>query len=159
MEQQLQQINQAISAITANSPKEEAVPYIPSSKEKKRAVILYFLFGIMMVIADKKTNEFEYFHLKQAMWRWITFMVFLVLSLIVLFLPVIKFLGILLMLILVWIMVVFIKQARDGKYYPTGKYGLIIFSSLGNWLLSLFDVQFDEISWPSSSQWISPPLQ
>jgi hypothetical protein len=64
--EQNQPINQNVSVVAASSPEENTL-YIPSSKEKKRAVIMYFLFGIMMVIADKKTNEFEYFHLKQSM--------------------------------------------------------------------------------------------
>ena len=41
--------------------------YIPSSVEKKRALMMYFLFGIMIVIANKKVNDFEFFHVKQAM--------------------------------------------------------------------------------------------
>ena len=40
--------------------------YVPSSIQKKRALLMYFLMGIVMVIEEKMTNEFEYFHLKQA---------------------------------------------------------------------------------------------
>jgi hypothetical protein len=41
--------------------------YVPSSIQKKRAIMMYFLMGIVLVLSEKKTNEFEYFHLKQAM--------------------------------------------------------------------------------------------
>ena len=40
--------------------------YIPSSIEKKRAVMMYMLFGVIIAISNKKVNSFEYFHLKQA---------------------------------------------------------------------------------------------
>jgi len=41
--------------------------YIPSSVEKKKALMMYFLFGIIIVISNKKVNDFEFFHVKQAM--------------------------------------------------------------------------------------------
>ncbi|HCB51072.1 TPA: hypothetical protein DEP21_00530 [Patescibacteria group bacterium] len=65
MEQQLQQNDQIITTVPVINSNDNNV-YVPSSVEKKRALIMYFLFGIMIVIADKKTNDFEYFHLKQA---------------------------------------------------------------------------------------------
>jgi len=44
----------------------DASMYAPSSIEKKRAVMMYMLFGVMIAISSKKVNSFEYFHLKQA---------------------------------------------------------------------------------------------
>lgn len=41
--------------------------YIPSSTEKKRAVMMYLLIGIIVVGVNKKTTDFEQFHLKQAL--------------------------------------------------------------------------------------------
>ncbi|HCY20702.1 TPA: hypothetical protein DIC40_02400 [Patescibacteria group bacterium] len=41
--------------------------YVPSSVEKKKALMMYFLFGIIIVISNKKVNDFEFFHVKQAM--------------------------------------------------------------------------------------------
>jgi hypothetical protein len=41
--------------------------YIPSSTEKKRAVMMYFLIGIIVVgFNNQKKSDFEQFHLKQA---------------------------------------------------------------------------------------------
>ena len=40
--------------------------YLPSGAEKKRAVIMYLLFGVIIAISNKKVNVFEYFHLKQS---------------------------------------------------------------------------------------------
>ena len=42
--------------------------YVPSSTEKKRAVMMYLLIGIIVVaLNNQKKNDFESFHLKQAL--------------------------------------------------------------------------------------------
>ena len=45
---------------------ENVFNYIPSSSEKKRAIMMYLFFGIMVSITKKEINIFEYHHLKQA---------------------------------------------------------------------------------------------
>jgi hypothetical protein len=50
--------------ITAEPSKEV---YIPSSTEKKRAVMMYLLIGIIIVaFNNQKKTDFEQFHLKQS---------------------------------------------------------------------------------------------
>lgn len=121
------------------------VLYVPSSIQKKRAIMMYFLLGIVMVINEKKTNEFEYFHLKQAIgWR-IGFLILLLVSVLLLPIPYIKWLGILLLFFWAISLVFFIKQARDGSYKKDiNRYRGAIFPSLGNWVVSLFDLSFEE---------------
>lgn len=42
--------------------------YMPSSTEKKRAVMMYLLIGIIVVaLNNHKKNSFEEFHLKQSL--------------------------------------------------------------------------------------------
>lgn len=42
--------------------------YMPSSTEKKRAVMMYLLIGIIVVaFNNQKKSDFEQFHLKQAL--------------------------------------------------------------------------------------------
>lgn len=140
MEEQNTQTNQIETNIII-PPIQGVDLYVPSSIEKKRALVMYFLFGIMIVIADKKTNDFEYFHFKQAIWWRVSFIAFIMLSLVILFLPIIKFIGLLLILVLFGVLIFMIKQAWDGKYYPDLKwYPLAVFPSLWNWLTSLFEI-------------------
>jgi len=40
--------------------------YAPTSVEKKRAIVMYALFGIVMGFNKPQQTVFEYFHLKQA---------------------------------------------------------------------------------------------
>lgn len=123
--------------------------YTPSSVEKKRALIMYFLFGIMIVISDKKANVFEYFHLKQSIWWWLCFMMCLVLSLVLLFLPIVRYFWILFMIFFAVMFVVLAKQARDGKYHSDYRgYWLAIFPSIWGRLLSLFEINLEDKNQP-----------
>lgn len=125
---------------------EVAWVYAPSSIEKKRGVMMYMLFGVIIAISNKKVNSFEYFHLKQAIWRRLCFILVVIVSIILLLIPGIKYLGILALLAMVIIFILLAKQARDGKYYTDMKkyWFLGIFSSLGSWLVNLFEISPQE---------------
>jgi hypothetical protein len=80
--------------IQNKTPEEETTPvYIPSSSEKKRAVLMYLLIGIMVYLSKKDVNKFEYYHLKQATGRRILFLFACVICIVLLFIPVIKILA------------------------------------------------------------------
>ncbi len=51
---------------TIAEPSQEV--YMPSSTEKKRAVMMYLLMGIIVVaFNNQKKSDFEQFHLKQSL--------------------------------------------------------------------------------------------
>jgi len=116
--------------------------YVPSGAEKKRAVVMYMLFGIVMMMGKSEMNVFEYYHLKQSIGRWLSFIMFFVVFAILLFLPVIKFLGIIPLFGLILILWLFIKQAWDWKYVVENEKTnpMQIFASIGTWLLNLFEI-------------------
>jgi len=61
-----QKIPETITTPIAMEPSKEV--YIPSSTEKKRAVMMYLLIGIIVVaFNNQKKTDFEQFHLKQSM--------------------------------------------------------------------------------------------
>jgi uncharacterized membrane protein len=91
--------------IQNKTQEEESTPvYMPSSSEKKRAVLMYLFIGIVVYLSKKDVNKFEYYHLKQATGRRILFLLALVVSIVLLFIPVIKILAALLLIafIVVW---------------------------------------------------------
>lgn len=134
--------------------------YVPSSVEKKKALMMYFLFGIIIVISNKKVNDFEFFHVKQAMWRWMVFILSILVSTIILFIPLIKVVGILWLLIVMGIFIFLAKQAWDGKYYQdVTKYSLGIFPSLWTWLFWLFGISFNDMELNQSIQNQPPQSQ
>jgi len=136
---------QAIDSLSIPPLPESSISYVPSSIQKKRALMMYFLMGIVLVLSEKKTNEFEYFHLKQAMWWWVGFLALLLVVVLLLFIPYIKILGIVVLLGWVGLLVCFVKQARDGVYKKDlNTYRGAVFPSLGNRVVSLFELSFDD---------------
>lgn len=115
--------------------------YVPSSTEKKRAVMMYFLMGIIVsAFTTQKKSDFEQFHLKQALgWR-ATFLLLIVATMIVMFIPLIKYIPILAIVVMIIILGICIKRARAGKYTIDQQSKFAIFLGLGQWILNLFDV-------------------
>jgi uncharacterized membrane protein len=119
--------------------------YAPSSTEKKRAVMMYLLIGIIVVaFNNQKKSDFEQFHLKQSLgWRSV-FLLLVVVTSIFMFIPFIRYIPILVVLIMVVFLAVFIKRARDGKYTIDQGNKLAVFVGLGEWIMTLFEVKQDD---------------
>jgi len=60
------------------------------------------------------------------------------------FIPYIKYIPILAVVVLVAFLALFIKHARDGKYSINQENKLSIFVSLGEWIMTLFEVKSEE---------------
>jgi len=131
-------------SVAANiSPSREV--YVPSSTEKKRAVTMYLLIGIIMVaFNNQKKSDFEYFHLKQALGWWAVFVLLIIITSILMLLPIIKYLPVFIVIFMVTIVWVFIKQSWDGKYSIQEENKLSLFHALGGWIMVLFDIQYKE---------------
>jgi len=56
------------------------------------------------------------------------------------FIPMIKYIPILIIVIMIIFLGIFIKRARDGKYTISTQNKLAIFVSLGEWIMTLFEV-------------------
>lgn len=117
--------------------------YVPSSLEKKRAILMYLFFGIMIFIGRKEMSIFEYFHLRQALWWSVLFILFLILSLVLFFLPVIRYLWLLIILIIVFMWILFVLDAWKGRYNVIWweKSPLALFIWIGEWIINLFELQ------------------
>lgn len=117
-----------VSTMTLEPSKEV---YVPSSTEKKRAVMMYLLIGIIVVaFNNQKKTDFENFHLKQSIgWRAV-FLLLVVVTSIFMFIPIIKYIPILVVIVMVVFLAIFIKRARDGKYTINETNKLAIFISL-----------------------------
>ncbi|HBB04892.1 TPA: hypothetical protein DCZ39_08695 [Patescibacteria group bacterium] len=119
--------------------------YIPSSTEKKRAVMMYLLIGIIVTaFNNQKKTDFEQFHLKQSLGWWAIFLLLIVVTSIFMFIPFIKYIPIIVVLVMVAFLAIFTKSARDGKYSIDQKNKLAIFVGLGEWIMTLFEVNKEE---------------
>lgn len=127
--------------------------YIPSSTEKKRAVMMYLLIGIIVVaFNNQKKSDFEQFHLKQSLWWRAVFLLLVVVTSIFMFIPLIRYLPILIVLIMVAFLAIFIKRARDGKYSISQENKLAIFLGLGQWIMTLFEVDKESNQWKMNNE-------
>jgi len=68
------------------------------------------------------------------------------------FIPLIKYIPILIVLIMVVFLAIFVKRAWDGKYTITQENKLAIFVGLGEWIMTLFEVDKEEISWDTKGK-------
>lgn len=123
------------------TPADQQPNYLASSVEKKRAVVMYLLIGIIWWLGKTQQSEYESFHLKQAMGRRIIFVLCLLLSALLLFIPLIKYLPLLMIFLMIILLILCIKQASDGKYGRKKESGLAIFAGIGEWLLGLFEIK------------------
>lgn len=121
--------------------------YIPTGVERKKAVLMYFLIGILPALSWKKLTIYEKYHLKQALWWWMIFFVLLAFSIMFFFLPFVRVLPFFIFMIMFWIWIFFIKQAWEW-FYTIDKKKIVFpfFYWLGNWFYEIFefDNKFDK---------------
>ncbi len=124
----------------------ELEPYLPSSSEKKQAVMMYMVVGLVLSMWKWEVSPYTHHHLKQSLWR----LVFLVL---IIFWDLVLFVLWVMLSFFLWIAVLisipalcvgamWIYQATKGKYIwedeGMNKF-FMLFSWIGNWVLNLFD--------------------
>lgn len=120
--------------------------YVPSSSEKKQAVLMYMFVGLLLSMGKQEVSPYTYHHLKQAMGRLVLLVaiVFLdvILVLLGMFLSLFSRLAVIITLPVLVIGILCVKQARDGKYHWNSQGALRFFwffAGLGTWVLNLFD--------------------
>ena len=90
--------------------------YVPSSVERKKALLMYFFVGIVAALSKEKVSVYEFFHLKQALGRWTVFFVCMVLGIVFVFIPYLWVVPVILFLSFMIIRALFVKQAREGQF-------------------------------------------
>lgn len=115
--------------------------YVPSSSEKKRAMLMYVFFGLIVSMSKKELSIFEYFHLKQALWRSVLFVIFLILGFVLVFLPLLKYMWLILILVIVICWGIFVSSAWKWSYKnKEDKSPIMLFSSIWWWFINLFEI-------------------
>lgn len=131
--------------------------YIPWSTEKKKCVMMYLLLGIVLSLSKEKMSRFEYFHLRQSVGRRMLFVVLLLAAVVFLLLPIIWFVG---WLLICWMLVfwgLFVKQAREGKYRDIVDQALMpLFVGVWWRVLQMFDMNI-HLDWDEATQDESVP--
>ena len=111
--------------------------YIPGSSEKKRASMMYLFFGIFVSLSKKEFSPFEFYHLKQAIGLWTLLLPIVLIS----FIPIIKWIGIFVLAILMWVLAASFVNAINWKYFDDSKnVALTLPAGIWGWFLDLFEL-------------------
>lgn len=87
--------------------------YVPSSVERKKAVLMYFLIGVILALSKQKISVYEFFHLKQSLGRRTIFFISMVFGIIFLFFPYLWIIPLVLFIGFVIVRSIFLIQARE----------------------------------------------
>ncbi len=118
--------------------------YVPSSIERKKSLLMYFLVWIIIWISNSKLSDYEMYHMKQALWWWTIFIILLVASVFMLFIPFVRFVPIFIFVLMLWVFTYFFKQAWDWFYtVNSDKIVLPFFYWIWGWIVDVFDVADD----------------
>ena len=119
-----------------------AEEYIPSSVERKKALLMYFFVWIVATMASEKISIYEFFHLKQSLWRRMIFFISAIVGIIFIVVP--YYLWIIPFIVFIFyaiVRVIFVKQAWEWKYtLNRDKIIMPIYAGLWWWVLSIFDL-------------------
>jgi len=146
--------------MTDDSRLNELEPYLPSSSEKKQAVMMYMVVWLILSMWKREVSPFTHHHIKQSL-GWLVSLMLLVFldvvlmivwfmfaaisSLIFSFFSFIAFLVSLPILVVWWM---WIYQAAKWKYIRENEFTnkfFAFFSGIGNWVLNLFDANHYQI--------------
>ena len=138
----------------------ELEPYLPSSSEKKQAVMMYMVAGLFLSMWKREVSPFTHHHIKQAL-GWLVSMVlaifgdFILLLIWMLFsvvswliLSFFEFIAALITLPILIVWGMWIHQATKWKYIWKSEFFnkfFAFFSWIGNWVLNLFDANHYQI--------------
>jgi hypothetical protein len=115
--------------------------YVPSSVERKKALLMYFFVGIIAALSKEEVSVYEMFHLKQSLGRWTMFFIFLIGSIIFVFIPYLWVLPVFVFIIFLIIWIVFAKQAREWRYtINETKILMPLFAGLWWWIVTIFEL-------------------
>lgn len=115
--------------------------YVPSSIETKKAVLMYFFVWIVAALSKEKISIYEFFHLKQSLWRRVIFFVGMMVGVIFIFIPRFWVVPVLFFVLFLVVRVLFVKQAYEGRYLiDEDKILFPVFASIGWWMLSIFEL-------------------
>lgn len=112
--------------------------YIPSSVERKRCLLMYFLVGIIMSIWRTDMTEFEIYHLKQSMWFWLVAIIILLCALIFIAVPYLWIIWFILFLFILVLLIIFVREVMFTNFDKLKISWSKLFYWLWNWIFGLF---------------------
>ena len=146
--------------MTDNSRLNELEPYLPSSSEKKQAVMMYMAVGLALSMWKREVSPFTHHHIRQSL-GWLVSLMLMIFADIILIIIwfmlsaisglIYSFFSFIAFLISVPVLVVWgmwIYQATKWKYIWESEFTnkfFAFFSGIWNWVLNLFDANHYQV--------------
>ena len=146
--------------MTDDSRLNELEPYLPSSSEKKQAVMMYMVAGLILSMWKREVSPFTHHHIKQSL-GWLFSVILTIFADFIFFMIWVLFAAIswLLFWFFAWVALLItlpvlavgfmcMYQATKWKYIWESEYTnkfFALFSGMGNWVLNLFDANHYQI--------------
>ena len=146
--------------MTDDSRLNELEPYLPSSSEKKQAVMMYMVAWLILSMWKREVSPFTHHHIKQSL-GWLVSLMLIIFADVILiiiwfmfaaiswvifsFFSFIAFMISLPILVVGWM---WIFQATKWRYIWENEFVnkfFALFSGIGNWVLNLFDANHYQI--------------
>ena len=143
-----------------NSRLNELEPYLPSSSEKKQAVMMYMVAWLILSMWKREVSPFTHHHIKQSL-GWLFSVILTIFADFIFFMIWVLFAAIswLLFWFFAWVALLItlpvlavgfmcMYQATKWKYIWESEYTnkfFALFSGMGNWVLNLFDANHYQI--------------
>lgn len=138
----------------------ELEPYLPSSSEKKQAVLMYMVAWLILSMWKREVSPFTHHHIKQSL-GWLFSVILTIFADFIFFMIWVLFAAIswLLFWFFAWVALLItlpvlavgfmcMYQATKWKYIWESEYTnkfFALFSGMGNWVLNLFDANHYQI--------------
>ncbi len=162
--------------MTDDSRLNELEPYVPSSSEKKQAVMMYMVAWLILSMWKREVSPFTHHHIKQSL-GWLVSLMLVIFADVILIIiwfmfaaiswVIFSFFSFIAFLISLPILVVgamWIFQATKWRYIWENEFTnkfFALFSGIGNWVLNLFDANhyqiIDEERYRAENQFYSKP--
>ncbi len=119
--------------------------YVPSSVERKKALLMYFFVWIVAALSKEEISVYEMFHLQQSLGRRMVFFLCLVWSVIFIFIPYLRVIPVLVFLFFMVVWGIFVKQAWEWRYVINeNKIVMPLFAWLGGRMVTIFELDVYE---------------
>jgi hypothetical protein len=115
--------------------------YVPSSLERKKAILMYFLIWIFLSLQSTHVSQYEFYHLKQSLGWWTIFFLSMIVAIVLIFVPYLRIIPFFVFLLFLILRVIFFYQARSWQYSIKWAIILPIFCSFWWRMLSIFELQ------------------
>lgn len=121
--------------------------YIPTSVERRKAILTYLFVWVILILSKKKTTIYEKFHLCQSLWRRVVFFIMIIGSIFLLLFPYIRIIPIILIVIMMIIWTLFTRQAWNWEYIDQARWENIFlpfFNWLWTWIVEIFELELED---------------